>query len=125
MNADYAAHVTTAEWNGFVMATARLNGWAIAERASTEPGFPDLIAIRDGHLLVWKLTTVRGKVTAAQEKWLALFAGAGADARAMRPSDQAEVIAVLTAPRGLGAMTTLTGTTGGPSVELSGQDAAQ
>lgn len=95
-----ALHVTERDWQGFVMATARLAGWRCyhtLDSRGSEPGFPDIIAVRADQLLAWELKTENGKVTAAQQGWIeALAAVTTIDARILRPSDQPLVIDRLT-----------------------------
>ncbi len=51
------------------------------------PGWPDLIAVRDGRLLVLELKAERGVVTTDQQLWIDELRGAGIDARVIRPAD--------------------------------------
>lgn len=53
----------------------------------SQPGFPDLVICRPGLLLFREIKTDRGKVSAAQEKWLTLLRAAGADAAVWREAD--------------------------------------
>lgn len=55
----------------------RLNGWKVYhthDSRRSEPGFPDLIAIKGGDLLALEIKSDRGRPTPAQLEWLEAFA---------------------------------------------------
>ncbi len=60
----------------------------------SNPGFPDLILIRE-KVIVMELKTSKGKPTKAQLEWLEAFRMADAGAYLFRPSDWEEVKRVL------------------------------
>lgn len=71
-----------------VVALAEGCGWApyhTHDSRRSRKGFPDLVMIRNGVLLVAELKAGRNKTTPEQEKWLRLFEGVGARVRRWRP----------------------------------------
>ena len=59
---------------------ARLRGWKMyhtCDSRCSEPGFPDLLLIRRGVLIVAELKSPAGKTTPAQDAWLDDFRAAG------------------------------------------------
>ena len=75
-----------------VMDYARLMGWSAYHSwisIRSEPGFPDLVAVRAGRLVVAELKTLTGKLTPAQEKWLGVWGGIpSAEVFVWRPNDE-------------------------------------
>jgi protein-disulfide isomerase-like protein with CxxC motif len=55
-------------------------------------GFPDLVLIRNGKLIVAELKTDTGRVSAEQATWLELFAECGIPAMTWRPADWPEIV---------------------------------
>ena len=55
-------------------------------------GFPDLVLIRNGKLMVVELKTDVGRVSAEQATWLELFAECGVPAMTWRPKDWPEIV---------------------------------
>jgi hypothetical protein len=75
-----AGELTEEQWQQRVTTFATLNGWRsyhTYDSRRSDPGFPNLVMIRDGVLIVAELKTDKGKVTKAQMEWLALFASVG------------------------------------------------
>ena len=77
-----------------VMECARLFRWRTyhirnsrAGIVQGDVGFPDIVAIRDGSLLVAELKSDKGKLTQAQIDWLVDWAYAGARTYVWRPHD--------------------------------------
>lgn len=71
---------------------ARLMGWSVYHTrysmGSTGVGFPDLICLRGGALVVAELKSLTGKTTEAQEQWLFSFrAVPGARVFVWKPDD--------------------------------------
>jgi hypothetical protein len=86
------------EWQWRVVNFAEAHGWkyyhTYDSRRSPE-GFPDLVLLRPGRIVVAELKTDKGKVTAAQQEWLEAWQAAGAEVYVWRPSMWAEVQEVL------------------------------
>ena len=80
-----------ADFMGKVVELARLEGWKVYhthDSRRSDPGFPDLVLCRDGHLLFWELKSAKGDVKAAQLEWIeALSACPGVDVGIYRPQD--------------------------------------
>lgn len=53
----------------------------------SNPGFPDIIAVKPGRLLVIELKAERGRLTGEQELWLHELKLAGAEPHVWHPSD--------------------------------------
>lgn len=99
--------ITESEWQTHVITIARLNGWSFYHPPDNRPGrngkvqyvvagWPDLVLVRDGRMVVAELKTRLGKTTAAQDKWLAELALVpGIEAHVWRPGDDDKVIATL------------------------------
>jgi hypothetical protein len=87
------------DWQQTVLDAARLLGWlcfhAYDSRRS-EPGFPDLVCVKDTELLCIELKNERGRVRPEQERWLdALCNVARMTVMLARPADWETVEAVL------------------------------
>lgn len=90
--------MTEKELEEAVMALAAKLGWRRAHfhRARSgktwitpqtgEPGFPDLVLVRD-RVLVVELKSAAGAFKPGQEDWLAAFAAAGVESFVWRPAD--------------------------------------
>jgi Holliday junction resolvase len=50
-------------------------------------GFPDVVAVRDGRVLVAELKSAKGRLTAEQAEWLTDWRAAGALVFVWRPDD--------------------------------------
>lgn len=92
--------VTEKEFQGQVLALARLSGWRCYHthdsRRST-PGFPDLVLVRAPLVVFAELKTEEGEVRPEQRDWLDALEGCeGVGARLWRPSDWPEIEEVLT-----------------------------
>ncbi len=55
-------------------------------------GWPDLICVRGGRLLVLELKAESGVVTSEQHAWIDELRAAGVDARIVRPADYDELL---------------------------------
>lgn len=67
------AAMTEKDLLAFVVDTARAYGWLIYhthDSRRSEAGFPDLVMTKQGRLLFVELKSERGRVSAAQWKWL-------------------------------------------------------
>jgi hypothetical protein len=91
--------MTEKQWMQQVVEAARANNWMVYhtfDSRRSEPGFPDLLCIRDTEMLAIELKRERGTVTLDQERWLRAFSGvAGLTVMVARPSQWGEVEAVL------------------------------
>lgn len=66
-------------------------GW----KANIKPGFPDLVAVRRGRLLIAELKTQTGKITDPQDDWLTALRTTGAEVHIWRPGDQQKIREIL------------------------------
>ncbi len=87
--------VSERDFAQLVVDFAQLRGWRVYRtwnsRHSPE-GFPDLVAVRAGRLVVAELKTTRGKLSAAQQDWAnALAQTTGCEYFTWRPSDWDEI----------------------------------
>jgi hypothetical protein len=100
---------------GQIEALARMAGWAVwHDRATNLPracwhcgrpprvrrnvrGFPDLVLVKPGRLVVAELKSEAGRLSPDQRAWLALFrAVPGVEVYEWRPADWEQIVAVLT-----------------------------
>ena len=91
------ADLTEREWQAQVVTLARTLGWATYhtfDSRRSQPGMPDLILVRD-RVLFAELKRESGRLSAAQEEWLARLRAAGAEVYVWRPSHLTTVGAVL------------------------------
>lgn len=82
----YPPALTEADWSRRVIETAQLFGWKYAHfrpartakgwrtAMSGDVGFPDLVLVRGGRLILAELKAGRGVVTPDQSEWLQEFA---------------------------------------------------
>ncbi|MCK9249990.1 MAG: VRR-NUC domain-containing protein [Solirubrobacteraceae bacterium] len=106
--------LTEAGWQAQVIGIARVGGWCVYHPPDNRPGgrtgrpqrtipeatgWPDLVLVRDGELLVRELKTDRGRLGPGQQDWLDRLAACGVDVAVWRPRDRADVEARLLAPR--------------------------
>lgn len=98
--------ITEEQWLKTVIGCALTFGWdyyhppkaGVRANGSVRPvkaGFPDLTLIRGPRLVFAELKRETGKTTPAQDAWLAALAATGVETYLWRPSDFAEVRAVL------------------------------
>lgn len=102
--------ITEAQWQYQVEQLAHLNGWRLFHAPDNRPvtarsgrryvqniraGFPDLVLVRGPRLLFVELKRETGRTTDEQNGWLTDLARASAEVYVWRPSDLAEVTAVL------------------------------
>lgn len=82
-----------------VRSIAIRNGWRFFHpfwMQRSEPGWPDCFMLRGERVVVAELKTERGKVTPAQEEWLAAFRKIPAiEVYVWRPSDRDAIEEVL------------------------------
>ncbi len=75
-------------WRCFHARPARTaHGWRTAGQGNGAAGFPDLILVRRGRVLAVELKAAKGRLSDAQELWLAAFEQAGVETRVWRPDD--------------------------------------
>jgi hypothetical protein len=80
-----------------VLDLAQLFGWLAYhtfDARRSEPGFPDVVLVRERVLFV-ELKTERGRLSPAQVEWLRALLGAGAEVYLVRPRNLDVVAAVL------------------------------
>ena len=81
-----------------VVELAELYGWMIYhtyDSRRSNPGFPDLVMVRDNRVIFAELKTMKGKVTKHQERWLEALAKTQVEVRLWRPSDINDIEEVL------------------------------
>ncbi|WP_082839255.1 hypothetical protein [Gemmata sp. SH-PL17] len=95
--------LSEAKFQSKVTALATAEGWEwfhVYDSRLCPAGFPDLVVIRTGVLVVAELKVGRNKTTADQEKWLALFESiAGTRVFRWRPEHWFAIYAELTGKR--------------------------
>lgn len=70
------ATISEKEFQQQVVDAARRLGWRCFhtyDSRRSEPGFPDLLCVRDGELIVAELKSERGRLSPAQQRWIAGF----------------------------------------------------
>jgi hypothetical protein len=91
--------LTEKAWQSRVVDYARLRGWQsyhTYDSRRSEPGFPDLVLVREGRCVVAELKRDDGRVTSAQQRWLSAFRSVRAvEVHVWRPVDWSQVQAVL------------------------------
>ena len=94
-----AAAMTERQLQDGIIDAATQRGWLCYhthQSVNSEAGFPDLVMVRSGRLLVWELKKQGESPTVAQQRWLDEFAGcAGLDVRVVRPADYDDALAAL------------------------------
>ncbi len=85
------ALVTERDFQQTVLELARVLGWRCYhthDSRRSEPGFPDIVAVRPPRIIYAELKTERGRLSADQRQWLSLLEGcAGVEVHVWRPSD--------------------------------------
>ena len=74
-------------FQSLVVYEAKRQGWKVYhtyDSRRSEPGFPDLVLVRD-KVLFRELKTEKGRLTVAQEAWGEILTAAGADYEVWRP----------------------------------------
>ncbi len=93
--------MTEKEWLSQVLQLARANNWLCyhtRDARRSDPGFPDLVMVRDGRLIFAELKTEKGRMSKAQINWAwELRQVAGLHVQVWRPSDWPQVEAALVA----------------------------
>ena len=87
------------DWLATVREAAQRLGWMdyhVHDSRRSPSGFPDLILVRPPRLVVAELKTERGRVAAAQQRWLWTFAQVPwLEVEIWRPGDWDRVLEVL------------------------------
>lgn len=82
-----------------VVAFAQLHNWRVYhtfDSRRSDPGFPDLLLVRNGVVVIAELKAQKGRCTPAQVEWLEAFDAAKHKlVRVWRPSDWKEIETVL------------------------------
>ena len=80
---------TEAQFQAHIVRVARELGWEVYHSYSSrrsEPGFPDLVLVKE-RTLFREIKTEKGRLTAAQIRWLNKLTQSGEDAEVWRPGD--------------------------------------
>ncbi len=92
-----------ADFQSQVIQYARINRWRVFHAFDSrlgsraiDAGFPDLVMVKDGHLLVCELKANNGRVKPEQTDWLMALQECGIRVRIWRPRDWNEIERVLT-----------------------------
>lgn len=92
------ADLSEKQWQAQVVDLARLLGWHrpmhIFDSRRSEPGWPDLALVRDRLILV-ELKREKGRLTAAQKRWIGWLLEANVETYVARPADLDDLAAVL------------------------------
>ena len=89
--------MTEKQFQSQVIRHAKRFGWVVYHTYDSrrcEPGFPDLVLVRD-RVLFRELKTEKGKLTKAQSEWGEKLTAAGADWGVWTPSDMDIIIECL------------------------------
>jgi hypothetical protein len=93
---------TERQFQAGVVAFAQLHGWRCYhtwDSRRSDPGFPDLLLVRNGVVVIAELKAQGGRCTPAQVEWLEAFDAARSKlVRVWRPGDWPDIEAVLGAP---------------------------
>lgn len=87
------------EFQAAVVDLAKANGWIVHHHQishRSEPGWPDLVLIRNGKLLIRELKREKKKETPEQLVWLAALRSCGVDSATWRPSNWPDIVKELT-----------------------------
>jgi hypothetical protein len=82
-----------ADFQAWIIDLAGIRRWAIYhtyDSRRSNPGFPDLVLVRE-RVLFREVKTEGGVLTGAQSAWLNRLTRAGADAGVWRPSDRRSI----------------------------------
>lgn len=89
--------MTEKQFQAEVVDAAKRLGWSVYHTNDSrrcEPGFPDLVLVRD-RVLYRELKTEIGRLSASQKVWGEKLVGAGADYAVWRPSEMRDIIVTL------------------------------
>lgn len=68
--------ITEKQFMAQIVQLARLCGWLVYhthDSRRSEPGFPDLLMLKDGRIVVFECKVGKNKLTADQERWMLAF----------------------------------------------------
>lgn len=92
------ATVTEEDFLGHVTQLAHVFGWLpyhTRDSRRSAAGFPDLVLVRGDRLIFAELKTITGKVSNAQETWIARLRETPVEVYVWRPNDIDEVTEIL------------------------------
>lgn len=101
--------MTEAQLQDAIRDLAKLRGWLFFHpydsRRST-PGWPDLFLVhpRTGQIVVAELKSASGRLSPAQQQWIAAFAAAGITVHVWRPEHLRDEIPAALRPADVGAV---------------------
>jgi hypothetical protein len=81
--------MTEAQFQQQIIDMAKALGWLVYhthDSRRSEPGFPDLVLVRD-RIVYLELKTETGRMSLEQQQWVAALSAAGGTALVVRPSD--------------------------------------
>lgn len=87
------AAMSEAEFQRWVVGQAQMHGWQreliyhTHDSSKSQRGFPDLVLVKPPRVLLWELKSMRGRVSPAQERWVAAFKECGMEAAILYPCD--------------------------------------
>ena len=90
--------MTEKQFQAHVALVARMKGWLVYhtyDSRRSEPGFPDLVLVRE-KVLFRELKTDQGRVSPAQKVWAETLEQAESDYKLWRPSMMKEIYKELT-----------------------------
>ena len=82
--------MTEKAWQQQVLEVSTLCRWQhfhVFDSRRSDPGWPDLVLVREPELLVAELKTDRGRLTVEQARWLERLVACGVEAHVWRPRD--------------------------------------
>ena len=86
--------MTEKQFQTQIVMVAKANGWIVYhtyDSRRSEPGFPDLVLVRD-RVLFRELKTDTGRISQAQQEWGDVLTKAGADFAIWRPRDLKAIV---------------------------------
>jgi hypothetical protein len=86
------------QFQGAVVEYAELNSWLVYhtyDSRRSNPGFPDLVMVRDHRLVFAELKSEKGRESKAQTEWLDALGRSTPEVWLWRPSDWPEIESVL------------------------------
>ena len=90
--------LTERDFSRQVIDLARFRGWLIYHSWTSihsPAGFPDLVMTRKGRLIFAELKRDKGKLTPAQEEWLAALRETAAGVYEWKPADWENIMEIL------------------------------